>query len=120
MNPEIKTPNIEPSSPPASPVSRADVWDRLLQVEDPELGVDIVNLGLVRDVTLQDATVRVLMTLTSIGCPIADDLEREIREQLRQVPGVKDVTVAFTFEPPWTPEAITEDGRDQLMALGYI
>ncbi len=120
MNPDKQTPNVEPSAPPVSPISRADVWDRLLLVEDPELGVDIVNLGLVRDVTLQDATVRVLMTLTSIGCPIAEDLEAAVKARLQEVSGVKEVTVAFTFEPPWSPEAITEDGRDQLLALGYI
>lgn len=112
---EVKEPPATPS-----PISRADVWDALMLVEDPELGVDIVNLGLVRDVKVEGAALGILMTLTSIGCPVADDLEFSVKNVLLDVAGVESVQVAFTFDPPWTPEAITEDGRDQLMALGYI
>lgn len=98
----------------------AALWDALLTVEDPELGVDIVNLGLVRDLSVRERFVSVTMTLTSVACPLADELERRIQEALGEISGVEKVRVGFTFEPPWTPEAITEDGRDQLMTLGYI
>jgi metal-sulfur cluster biosynthetic enzyme len=111
------------ATPPAArreAVSRADLWEALARVEDPELGVDIVNLGLVRDVMLEGPAVGVLMTLTSIGCPVQDDLELEVKNILSEVLGVQAVQVAFTFEPPWSPSDITEDGRDQLLALGYL
>lgn len=104
----------------APAVSRADLWDALMLIEDPELGVDVVNLGLIRDVMIEGASVGVLMTLTSIGCPVADELEFEVKNVLSDVSGVKSVQVAFTFDPPWTPESITEEGRDALLSLGYI
>lgn len=106
--------------PDSNPISRAAVWEALMHVEDPELGVDIVNLGLVRDVSIAGGSVDLLMTLTSIGCPVADDLTMRVQAALAEVPGVAEARVTFTFEPPWTPSAITEEGRDQLMALGYI
>ena len=111
----------ETQQPPSKPpISRGDLWEALMLIEDPELGVDLGNLGLIRDVRVEGTAVVILMTLTSIGCPVADEIEFEVKNILGEVPGVKSVQVAFTFEPPWTPDSITEEGRDQLMALGYI
>lgn len=104
----------------APAISRAALWDALLTVEDPELGVDVVNLGLVRDLALVGAEVHLTMTLTSVACPLAEELEARLQTVLGDVPGVDQVRVEFTFDPPWSPAAITEEGRDQLMALGYI
>jgi metal-sulfur cluster biosynthetic enzyme len=96
------------------------VWDALLEVTDPELGVDVVNLGLIYGVTVDGSAVHVDMTLTSIGCPVADRLEHAVRHEIGRLDGVQEVDVDFTFDPPWSPERITEEGRDQLIALGYI
>lgn len=101
-------------------ISRAALWDALLTVEDPELGVDVVNLGLVRDLALEADLVSVTMTLTSVACPLAEALEERLQVVLGDVPGVRDVRVSFTFDPPWSPSTITEEGRDQLMSLGYL
>lgn len=110
----------ERRSPAAAVPSQGLLWDALTQVEDPEIGVDIVNLGLVRELRPEGHDVYVLMTLTSIGCPIGEQLAAEVRQAVGQVAGVETVQVDFTFDPPWTPEAITEQGRDQLLALGYL
>jgi len=102
------------------PISEAEVYEALRQVEDPELGVDIVNLGLVYGVAIEDQRVTVEMTLTSLGCPAAELLEYSTREAVSTVPGVRSVRVQWTFDPPWTPDRITEEGRDLLIAQGYL
>lgn len=99
---------------------QAEVWDALRLVEDPELGINVVNLGLVYDVAVDGSLVRVKMTLTTIGCPAADTLELQVKEALSSLEGVKRVEVEWTFEPPWSPERITEEGRDMLVAMGYL
>ena len=102
-------------------ISKAAIWDALLEVVDPELGVDVVNLGLIYDLEVSDGgEAAIEMTLTSIGCPFGPQLEENVRDAVESVEGVRQARVDWSFEPPWTPEKITEDGRDQLLAMGYI
>jgi metal-sulfur cluster biosynthetic enzyme len=75
-------------------------------VFDPELGMSIVQLGLVYDVRVQDGTVGITMTLTAPGCPIHDVMPEWVRTAVMRVPGVERVDVTLTFEPAWTPERI--------------
>ena len=89
-------------------------------VEDPELGIDVVNLGLIYDVIVEGALVRVRMTLTTIGCPAADTLEFQVKEMVSSVEGVSQVELEWTFDPPWSPERVTEEGRDMLISMGYL
>lgn len=102
---------MKPLSYPRSMPSREEVVEALHQVEDPELGMDIVDLGLLYDVEVEGETVKVSYTLTSMGCPagamIAEDIERVVRE----LPGVAEVQPEVTFEPPWTPERMSEDAK---------
>jgi metal-sulfur cluster biosynthetic enzyme len=101
--------------------TRGDLVEALLDVIDPELGVDVINLGLVYDTEITaQGRVTLLMTLTSMGCPYAPQLEQAVKEAVGALPGIEQVTVEWTFEPPWTASQITEEGRDQLMALGYL
>jgi metal-sulfur cluster biosynthetic enzyme len=91
--------------------TKEEVLEALSQVEDPELGMDVVDLGLVYDVEMDGAKAKVLYSLTSMGCPagalIAQDMDRVTRE----VPGVEDVDLELTFDPPWTPDRMSEDAK---------
>lgn len=85
--------------------------DALKQVLDPEAGLNIVDLGLIYDVTSKNGTIKVLMTFTSEGCPVGPMLAAAAREAVEAVSGVAEVQVEITFVPPWTPEMISPDGR---------
>jgi metal-sulfur cluster biosynthetic enzyme len=89
----------------------------LAEVEDPELPVGIVDLGLVRSITVDGATVTVGITYTSIACPCTDVLREDIEARLRRLDGVAHVAVEEVFEA-WSREDMTEDGRLALLALG--
>jgi len=91
--------------------SENDLLEALRQVEDPELGMDVVDLGLVYEVQVAGPNVKILYSLTSMGCPagplIAGDMERVSRD----VPGVEDVELELTFDPPWTPDRMSDDAK---------
>ncbi len=98
--------------------SGEEVIEALRDVIDPELGINIVDLGLVYGVAINpDNSVRVDMTLTSAACPLTDVIERQVQMMLG--PYTQDTTVNWVWLPPWGPEAITPDGRDQLRAIGF-
>jgi metal-sulfur cluster biosynthetic enzyme len=99
---------------------RDQVWEILHDVYDPEIPLNIADLGLIYDLQVSEAgEVSILMTLTSPGCPVGDMLADEIRDRVMSIPGVKDVHVEFTFDPLWTPERISEEGRQMLRAFGF-
>ncbi|HEX9017073.1 MAG TPA: iron-sulfur cluster assembly protein, partial [Chloroflexota bacterium] len=78
---------------------------------DPEIAVNIVDLGLVRSVEVSGGSVRVEMTLTAPGCPMGDSIVDEVQATLKQLPGARDVTVDLVFDPPWTPDAMSDEAR---------
>lgn len=90
------------------------VTDALKEVYDPELHYNIVDLGLVYDVAIKDGDVHIVMTLTTPMCPVGPMMEEQIAETLGILPGVKKVDVEFTFEPPWTPEKMSDEARSDL------
>jgi metal-sulfur cluster biosynthetic enzyme len=81
------------------------------QVEDPELGMDIVDLGLLYDVEVTGPRVKVLYSLTSMGCPAGPMIEQDIRAVAESVDGVEAVETELTFDPPWTPDRMSEDAK---------
>lgn len=89
----------------------ATVRGALSTVEDPELGLDIVSLGLVYAVEREGDRVRVVHTLTSMGCPLGPVIERDIGDALAGVDGVESVEVELVFEPPWSPEKMSDDAK---------
>ena len=95
-----------------------DVTEVLRQVFDPELGLDIVELGLLYDVQIVAGEVKVFYSLTSIGCPAAPLIHEQILEAMRDLPGVEKVTLELTWDPPWTPERMSEDAK-LLLGFGY-
>ena len=101
-----------------STVSVEDVTEAMKAVVDPELGINVVDLGLVYDVHLDDASNVVLdMTLTSAACPLTDVIMDQTNAALEGL--VNDVAINWVWMPPWGPDKITPDGREQLRALGF-
>jgi len=94
----------------ADPLVHA-VRSALSTVEDPELGLDIVSLGLVYAIEHEQGRVRVVHTLTSMGCPLGPVIERDIDAALAGVDGIESVDVELVFEPPWSPEQMSDDAR---------
>jgi len=101
------------------------LWDALREVEDPELGISVVDMGLIVDArrdgsdgAANGATARVAITYTAMGCPATELIEGEIRARLRRVPGIHEVALEVVWEPVWTKARLTEDGRDALTLLG--
>ena len=92
-------------------VTKDDVFEALHQVEDPELGMDVVDLGLVYDVEVEGPRVKVLHTLTSMGCPAGAMIQEDIQRVAAELPGVEDVEVELTFDPPWTPDKMSDDAK---------
>ena len=91
--------------------TKEEVAQALRQVEDPELGMDIVDLGLMYDVEIADGKVKVVHTLTSMGCPVGPMIQEQIHEVTLALPGVEEVEVELTWDPPWTPEKMSDDAK---------
>jgi len=91
--------------------TKEQVVDALRAVEDPELGMDIVELGLLYDVEVEGPKVKVIHTLTSMGCPVGPMIQENIDQIARSMPEVEDVEVELTFDPPWTPEKMSDDAK---------
>jgi metal-sulfur cluster biosynthetic enzyme len=96
-------------------VTEADVIEGLREVYDPELHYNIYDLGLVYDIGIKpDNSVNIVMTLTTPMCPIGPMVTEQIQELIGLMPGVRDVDVEFTFNPPWTPDKMSDDARADL------
>ena len=91
--------------------TKDEVVEALRQVEDPELGMDIVDLGLLYDVEVAGPKVKVTHTLTSMGCPVGPMIQEDIDRVVAQIPGVETVESELTFDPPWSPEKMSDDAK---------
>jgi metal-sulfur cluster biosynthetic enzyme len=91
--------------------TKEEVLEVLRQVEDPELGMDIVDLGLLYDVEVEGPTVKIVYSLTSMGCPAGPLIAGDIDRAAREVEGVEDVELELTFDPPWTPDKMSDDAK---------
>jgi metal-sulfur cluster biosynthetic enzyme len=91
-------------------MTKDDVLNALRGVEDPELGMDIVDLGLVYDVEVEGDKVRVIHSLTSMGCPAGPMIQEDIYRAMSEL-GVKEAEVELTWEPAWTPERMSDDAK---------
>jgi metal-sulfur cluster biosynthetic enzyme len=90
------------------------VWSALRTVIDPELGVDIVSLGLIYDVRYESHEVEIEMTLTSPGCPLAPVIDQKVREAVAGVVEIKKIYIELVWDPPWTVEMMDEEVREEL------
>jgi len=90
------------------------VIDVLRECYDPEIPVNIVDLGLIYGIHIEPQRVDVKMTLTALGCPMAGEVMSDVRDHLLTLPGVEDAGVELVYEPPWTPDRMTEEARWEL------
>jgi metal-sulfur cluster biosynthetic enzyme len=91
--------------------TKEEVFEALKQVEDPELGMDIVELGLLYDVEVEGPRVKVIHSLTSMGCPAGPMIQEDIVRTAREVNGVEEVEIELTWDPPWTPDRMSDDAK---------
>ena len=116
VTPVLETPTA--GDKPKPQATEEDVLEAMKDVVDPELGINVVDLGLVYDVHLDEASNVVLdMTLTSAACPLTDVIQDQTNSALEGL--VNDVAINWVWMPPWGPDKITDDGREQLRALGF-
>jgi metal-sulfur cluster biosynthetic enzyme len=108
-----------PASGPGTAVYPHDaLWDALREVDDPEMGVSIVDLGLIVSATQTGGWVAVQVTYTAMGCPATELIEADVVERLRRLPGVDEVKLEVVWDPVWTKARLTEDACDAMRLLG--
>jgi metal-sulfur cluster biosynthetic enzyme len=99
---------------------KAELMEAMKVVRDPEIPVNIVDLGLIYNLELSDeGDVAIDMTLTSMGCPVQDMLQADVELACKQVEGVKSVKVEFVWSPPWSTEKMSDDGKKQMRMFGF-
>jgi metal-sulfur cluster biosynthetic enzyme len=92
-----------------------DILEGLKNVYDPEIGINVVDLGLVYDTDIEESgDVLVTMTLTSLGCPLGPVIVQEVTNALKDLPGIGQTDVKLVWSPPWTPDMMTEEAKDEL------
>ncbi|MCR4429184.1 MAG: iron-sulfur cluster assembly protein [Caldiserica bacterium] len=94
--------------------TKEDILTALKEVYDPEIPINIVDLGLIYDVQISNDNVHVKLTLTAPGCPLSEILSAEVRERLLKVEGIKEASVEVVWDPPWTPERINKEALEKL------
>jgi len=114
----LETPFQVETDPDGMP-SEASIREALKAVIDPEIGINIVDLGLVYEVGKSAGTVAVRMTLTSMGCPLTELIHQQCTMILTRLPGVENVEVDFVFSPPWSTDMIAPEAQEELRAMGF-
>jgi metal-sulfur cluster biosynthetic enzyme len=94
------------------------LWAALSEVQDPEMPVNLVDLGVIYGIAEADGVVDVDLTFTAMGCPASDFILEDVRERLLREDGVREVRINVVWNPPWTAARLTQDGRDALEAWG--
>ena len=94
------------------------LWDALSEVQDPEMPVNLVDLGVIYGISEQDGAITVDLTFIAMGCPASEFILEDIRERLMREDGVREVRVNIVWDPPWTVARMTEAGRDALESWG--
>ncbi len=97
--------------------TNADVLKALKTVDDPELGIDIVSLGLIYDIKILNDKVKLIMTLTTPGCPLVPYFRQDIEAKVKQATGLPEIDIELSFDPPWDPNKMSEEARQQLTML---
>jgi metal-sulfur cluster biosynthetic enzyme len=103
-----------------SVATEEDIRTAMKGVEDPELGVNVVDLGLLYGINQdEDGNVILDMTLTSMGCPLTEQILGDSRAALEPLDGVRSVEINWVWDPPWTPDSMTEEGRFMMKVMGF-
>ena len=109
-----EAPAVRTEVAPGATVRPEDVIEVLRQCFDPEIPVNIIDLGLVYDIAIKPERIDLKMTLTALGCPMAADVMADVRDHLMTLPGIADAGVDIVYEPVWTPERMSEEARWEL------
>ena len=102
-------------------VDQDHIREAMKQVDDPELGINVVDLGLLYEVHVDEATGKVdlNMTLTWMGCPLTEQIIADVRKFVEPLDGVTSVDVNWVWDPPWGPDKMTDDGKLMMKVMGY-
>ncbi|HLL61059.1 MAG TPA: metal-sulfur cluster assembly factor [Candidatus Nitrosocosmicus sp.] len=87
------------------------IYNKLEEVIDPELGISIVDLGLIYEVKVENETAHIIMTLTTLGCPLFHTIEEDINDKLKTIKEIKDTKIELVFDPPWSMDRMTEKAK---------
>jgi metal-sulfur cluster biosynthetic enzyme len=93
---------------------QASIYEKLKQIYDPEVGINIVDMGLIYSLDIADNKVEITMTLTSPGCPAGPQILSQVDNQVKTLDGIEDVDIKVVWSPPWSPDMLSEEARDQL------
>jgi metal-sulfur cluster biosynthetic enzyme len=96
------------------------IWQALREVEDPEIPVSLVDMGLIVSVGYEDRTAKLTITYTAMGCPAMDMIQDDIRRRVLREPGIDRVDIAVTWEPAWTRKRLSEDAKTAMRELGIV
>lgn len=96
----------------------ARIWAALREIDDPEMPISLVDLGLVYRVEVGEGTARLQLTFTAMGCPATEMIMGDIRSRLLQEPGIEEVLIEVVWDPPWSSSRLSDDGRQTLQAWG--
>ena len=99
-------------------ITKENILSALKEVNDPELPISLVDMGMIYGVEIDDGNVNVIMTFTASGCPAVDMIKEDITEKLEEIHGVKSINIEVVWSPPWTKERLTDDGIYALRTLG--
>jgi metal-sulfur cluster biosynthetic enzyme len=94
------------------------LWHALAEVQDPEMPVSLVDLGVIYGIAESDGVVEVELTFTAMGCPASEFILEDVRDRLLREDGVREVRISVVWNPPWTAARLTQEGRDALEAWG--
>jgi len=97
-----------------------DVREKLRECYDPEIPINIVDLGLIYGIEVEDGRVDVTQTLTAVGCPVADQLKAQVESKVLELDGVEEAHCEIVYDPPWNPEMVSEEGKQALSSLGIL
>ena len=98
----------------------ARIWQALMQVEDPEIPISVVGMGLIVGLEFDDGIVDLKLTFTAMGCPAMDFIQDDIRDRLLQEPEVDEVRIEIVWDPVWTRKMIREEARETMRGLGIV
>ncbi len=98
----------------------ARLWRALQDVEDPEIPISVVNMGLIVAIDYADGVVDLKLTFTAMGCPAMEFIQDDIRERLMQEPEVEEVRIEIVWDPVWTRKMIREEAKDRMRELGIV
>ena len=101
-------------------VTEAAIIEQLRKINDPEIGISVYDLGLIYGIELQEGgKVKIDMTLTTPGCPLYKLILSQIKDKIGKLEGITDVEVNLVWEPHWTPERLTKEGKEKLRGMGF-